>query len=149
MNAEQSVRARKIRTIICSIAIICALLTILTIASALAVRLLEMGTPSDTKSFPFNLFEFQESDAELKHNSAVRIELWTLTILDAALALASAIMAIAAISTHSKSVGLVLILLGIATTTIGFILAWPLGILTSIIPIMAIIAMLMRHAPTE
>tara|TARA_Y100000589_G_C27178267_1_gene639682 strand:+ start:1929 stop:2393 length:465 start_codon:yes stop_codon:yes gene_type:complete len=149
MKAEQSERARKIRTLVCSIGIICALLTILCIASALAVRLLEMGDPGDAKSFPFNLFQFGPSDAELKHDSAVRTRLWVLAIVDATLALASTIMGIMAIRTHSKSVGIGVITLGVATTVIAFLLAWPLGILSSIIPLTAIIAMLMRHAPTE
>ncbi len=149
MNSEQSERARKIRTIVCSIGVICALLTILCIASALAVRLLEMGDPGEAKSFPFNLFQFEPSDAELKHDSEIKSQLWILAILDAALALASTIMAIAAIRTHSKSIGITVIVLGIATTVVAFMLAWPLGILSSIIPITAIIAMLMRHAPTE
>ena len=149
MNPEQAEKARKIRTIVCSIAVICALLTILCIASALAVRLLEMGQPGESNAFPFNLFHFEPSDAKLKHDSAVRMELWVLAILATLLALASTIFAIAAIRTHSKSIGIILVFLGIATTVFGFLLAWPLGILTSIIPIMAIIAMLMRHAPTE
>ena len=149
MTAEQSARARKIRTIVCSIGVVCALLTILCIASALAVRLLEMGDPGEAKTFPFNLFQFGPSDAELKHDSAVKSELWVLAILDAVLALASTIMAIAAIRTHSKTIGFIVIALGIATTAVAFLLAWPLGILSSIIPITAIIAMMMRHAPTE
>ena len=149
MTSEQSERARKIRTLICSIGVISALLTILCIASALAVRLLEMGDPGEAKSFPFNLFQFGPSDAELRHDSAVKTKLWVLAIVDATLALASTIMAIAAIRTHSKSIGITVIILGIATTAVAFMLAWPLGILSAIIPIAAIIAMMMRHAPTE
>ena len=149
MNSDKAQRARKIRTIACSIAVICGLLTILCIASALAVRLLELGEPGDSGTFPFNLFHFEPSDAELKHDSAVRNRLWILSISNALLALASTILAIAAIRTHSMSIGILLLCLGIATTVVGFLLAWPLGMLTSIIPLMALIALLIRRSPTE
>lgn len=148
MELAQSEKAGKTRTVVCSIAIVCALLTILAIASALAVRLLEMGDPGEAKSFPFNLFDFGPSDAELEHDTSIRTRLWVLAILDAVLALASTFLSITAIRTHSIAVGSAFILVGIGAAIIGFLLAWPLGILTTIIPVMAVIAMAMRNAPT-
>ncbi|MCH2134179.1 MAG: hypothetical protein MK116_10555 [Phycisphaerales bacterium] len=133
----------KTKSVLCTIGMIVAIVTILAIASALAFRLMEMDSGHKDSNILHNIID----PGDHKETAAERTRLWTLALVDLGLAIASAIFAIAAGRTRSIIVTTGFVLVGIATCAVAFFLAWPLGALTALIPIMAISTLPMaRHA---
>lgn len=131
----------KSRSVVCTIGMIFALLTILAIASALAIRLLELGDPKESSSFPFNLLSLDSMVDSSGDDTAVRKHLWILAVADLVLAIASASLAFVAGRATSLGPVLTMLVLGIGTAAVAFMLAWPLGAIASVIPLMAIISL--------
>ncbi|MDG2422962.1 MAG: hypothetical protein P8M22_03180 [Phycisphaerales bacterium] len=123
------------RSILCSIAMVFGILTIVAITTALAIRLLEMGDPNEAGKSLFHFLHL--NDAAVEADKAQRKLLWIWAFVDLALALAATGLAVAAARAHSLTVVLLLFLFGAGTTVAAFFLAWPLGILAAVIPIMA------------
>ena len=130
----------KTRSIICTIDMIFALLTILAIASALAIRLLEMDDPKDKSSFPFNIISIESLGDSKDDEAAARQHLWILALADLALAIASAAFAFAAGRARNLAPVTLMLVLGGGTTAVAFMLAWQLGAIASMIPVMGIVA---------
>ena len=128
------------------IAVIASVLTVLAIASALAIRLLQLGDAEDPGSFPFNLLHMESHDEAMDADHANRVRLWSLAISSLVLAIGSAVLALAASRTNSLTVALLLIACGGGTCVVAFLLASPLGIITTIIPLMGLIVLIMKLA---
>lgn len=136
----------KTRSIVCTIGMIFALLTILAIASALAIRLLEMDDPKDKSSFPFNMLSIDSLGDSQGDEAAARQRLWILALADLALAIASAAFAFAAGRARNLAPVTLMLVLGGGTTAVAFMLVWPLGAIASMIPVMGIVAYALTRA---
>lgn len=138
------VRKGKVRTVLCLIAMVCGILTVVAISSALAIRLMEMGDPKESGWSPLHFLSWNEASVEA--DKTERRWLWILAFADLAFAIASSVLAIAAARTHSITIILLLLGLGLGTTVAAFYLVWPLGILAAVIPIMALCVLPMSKA---
>ena len=136
MSPDRS--SSKTRSVLCVVGLVAALVAILALASALAIRLLELGDPQDQSSFPFNLFQFGPSDEALEANRRMRTSLWTLALVNLFLTGASAVFALVVNRTNSRVLSILFVLLGAGSCGASFLLAWPLGIITAVIPASAI-----------
>ena len=137
----------KAKTALCVIALIASVLTVLAIASALAVRLLQLGDAEDPGSFPFNLIHMEAHQDAMEADHANRFRLWSLAISAFALAIGSAVLSLAASRTHSLTVSLLLVACGSGTCVVAFLLAWPLGLITAIIPLIGLIDLILKLTP--
>ena len=146
-NDDKMIIQHKTQTVFCVIALIASVLTVLAIASALAVRLLQLGDAEDPGSFPFNLLHMHAHQELMEADHANRFRLWSLAISSLVLAIGSASVALAASRSSTLKIPIILFVLGAGTCVTAFLLASPLGLITAIIPLMAVatlVLMLMR-----
>ncbi|MCH2153589.1 MAG: hypothetical protein MK089_09650 [Phycisphaerales bacterium] len=136
----------KAQTALCVIALIASVVTVLAVASALAVRLLQLGDAEDPGSFPFNLLHMESHDEAMEADHANRFRLWSLAISSLVLAIGSAVLALAASRSRSLTVSLLLIACGAGTCVVAFLLASPLGLISAIIPLIGVIVLIMKLA---
>ena len=135
MNSPRT--ARKARNIIGSIAVICSLIMILAVGSALAIRLLEMGDDGKDQFFLLRMLDDHDPAAD----AAARNMLWVYAVGTCVLAIISAIFAIATARRHGITSPLILLLVSALMTFLSFMLAWPLGAVSALVPLTAIICL--------
>ena len=146
---DKMVTQHKTQTVLCVIGLIASVLTVLAIASALAVRLLQLGDAEDPGSFPFNLLHMHAHQELMEADHANRFRLWSLAITALVLAIGSASLALASSRASTLKIPIILFVLGAGTCVTAFLLAQPLGLITAVIPLMALatlIVMLLRKS---
>ena len=143
MSEQKSTDKCKTRSVLCTIAMIFGILTIVAITTALAIRLLEMGDPKEAENSLFGFLHL--NDDVIEADKAERRLLWIFAFVDLALAIASTGLAVAASRTHSITIMILLLVLGCGTAAVAFYMAWPLGILAAVIPVTAAIALPMSR----
>ncbi|MAT82627.1 MAG: hypothetical protein CMJ29_13405 [Phycisphaerae bacterium] len=145
MNTEGTPTGQcRARSILCTVAMVFGILTIVAISTALAIRLLEMGEPKDAQDSLLGFLHL--NDAAIEADKAQRQLLWILAFVNLGLAIASTALAVAASRTHSLTIMMLLLIFGIGTTVVGFYLVWPLGALAAVVPICAAIGLPMSRA---
>ena len=145
MNTEGTPTGQcRARSILCTVAMVFGILTIVAISTALAIRLLEMGEPKDAQDSLLGFLHL--NDAAIEADKAQRQLLWILAFVNLGLAIASTALAVAASRTHSLTIMMLLLIFGIGTTVVGFYLVWPLGALAAVVPICAAIGLPMSWA---